>query len=1341
MLNVIPRFINESLSSCPDIRSGTFTGAVLFVDIVGFTTITEKLMVKGKSGAEELSILINKIYTPLINIVYENQGYITNFAGDALIAVFPIEKGAYYLNAALEIKDNFEKRERYYRKLSDTVISVRIGLSYGEVAWAIYGQQRKAYSFFGKTFLDSANSLVKIKPGEVALTESVLAHLKNSNDAIVISNLQKRPALFRRIKLLHAKKFVPETILKIGYSGEFRNVVPMFIAINVSEIMERAGDVIDSVLDLAVKYGGYSSSVFNSEKEPHLLVVFGAPISYENNAERAIAFSFNLISNFASDVKIGLTTGTVFAGSVGNKKRCTYTVLGDVVNQSARIMQIAEWGQVYVNSSIVSSVSEKYKFDLIGTRALKGKKDKVRLYSVKSFKFSQRLHYEGKMIGRTYQIKQLVQFCRPIQEGKFAGITYIHGEAGVGKSRLIAEFIKGLPNSVRTVILHTEEILQKSFNPFVFFLKHFFKHTETASKESNRIFFEAEWISLFKKLKSNSNSEKHIKVLEELNRTKSLLLSLLGHDTTDTLHETLDSKGKYKNTLFALKEFIKAQSLIAPTIVFIEDIHWLDEDSKALMKYLIQNVEEFPLFIVLLSRFNDDGSKVKLQLDSGTPIREITLKPLSTRGEYKLISQRLGGNVDKGLSKFIIRRTRGNPFYIEQFCCYLLENDLLSSKAGSYQLLTNELEIPLGIKSIIISRIDRLSLELKNLVQTASVLGRELNLRVLSLMLKNESSKLYPLLAEGEDEAIWSVLSEIRLIFKHALLRDVIYGMQLQQTLKSLHELAAKAMVSLYSEDKMYFTDIAYHFRLSGLKGKALEYLTIAADFARDEYRNQEALSLYEQLVALTDIVEDKLKAELEMSSIFISLGDWDKGENILEKVKRASSSAKLSAIQAKASLNTAKLYHRRGMNKEATALTNEALSYYEQINDFQGIASGYNLLGNINTILGNQNDALSCFSKSSKAAELINDLRTITMNLSNIGNIYLYQYDYTKAMEYYDLALVKSEEINDKITTANTFANMAVVCYYRLQYDKCKALFNRYIAIAEEIGNKEGLAYILGNIGVLHQELKDFDLAMTFYKRQLNLGEELGDQYNISTANRQIAQLHSMKGEFAEALDCLSITKDIAQKAEDKRNYCMALENIAMVYFRMGHFNMALENYLAAIKIADGISEKLVASYSRFYSAKIFIRQNKFVQAEKFLKKGLVIKRELEDLPSLMKALIEAVYMYVSMENYIAATDIIKEANELFDNNEIDYDKSELEFVTVLVCSKEDSESAIEKLRALNSSVTNKTLLAGVSHELYKLTKSRESQQKAISLYEELYNDEPIFEFKEALEQLGMTE
>jgi predicted ATPase len=252
---------------------------------------------------------------------------------------------------------------------------------------------------------------------------------------------------------------------------------------------------------------------------------------------------------------------------------------------------------------------------------------------------------------------------------------------------------------------------------------------------------------------------------------------------------------------------IRAESLRRPAVLCIEDAHWLDDDSLELLRWLVQGDRAFPFAVLLTSRYGDDGGRWALEVGPGVPQQVVDLATLPASGVRALAAQVLGGQVADGLAAFLAEKTEGNPFFAEQLALDLRERGLLACQEIEGRGLTYDLdlshqsaaeEVPVSINAVLVARLDRLAAQVKAVVQTAAVLGHEFEVRVLTEMLQGDRN-LADKVKQAEAQSIWSPLSEIRYLFKHTLLRDAAYDMQLLERLRELHRMAGTTIEMLYA--------------------------------------------------------------------------------------------------------------------------------------------------------------------------------------------------------------------------------------------------------------------------------------------------------------------------------------------------------------------------------------------------------------------------------------------------------------------------------------------------------------------------------------------------------------
>ena len=1121
MLNVIPRFINDKYDD--NVMQGDFECSALCVDIAGFTGMTEILMGRGKEGAEDVSELINRIYRPLINYVYRGGGFITVFAGDGFTAIFPDTKKENFtlsaLDAARKMQSILQKQSRF-RKVAvpGHSITARIGVSQGRTSWHIlgYGQQ-KAYLFAGDVIVNCADAMNCCKPGDILLDKYALDSIGNEEDyAVGAAGKSSDTVHLSRVKKKIVNKFVPDEVIHYPLTGEFRDVASVFTKITLTENIEELDGFITASLNYARYYGSYCNGLFLDEKGLHMLMVFGAPLAYEDNARRAVNFAIALRNEFGKSVSTGITRGTAYAGLVGSQKRGTYTVLGKAVNLAARLMQHSGPGEILIAGKAVDSIEKHFTICEQREISFKGKAEPVKCYDVveKQSRPEKRL-FEDSMFGRSDELAQLLANCKPIFNGGFAGITYVYGDAGVGKSRIAYELQKQLEDRVISIVLQCDSIHRNSFHPFIYGFKSYFHQSERNTQEQNRRYFEDHFRKLLVTLKMIDDDRKN-DILSELYRTKSFIAALLGFFWEESLYSQLKPEDRHTNTIGAIKVLLKAISIIQPLIIIQEDLHWIDEDSKQVYQAMVRNISDYSIAIVALSRYRDDSSLPMLNTPETTPVDVIELKQISAQAIRELINDRLGTPAGEELMETIRGHTEGNPFYIEQFCMYLLENHSIKISNQVYTSIDSSIVIPDGIRSIIVARLDRLTRRLRELVQNAAILGREFDIKVLSLML--QSGYTNDLLIEGESKAIWSALSEMLYIFKHAMLQSVAYDMQLRKRQRELHELAAETLERLYADDTTRYKEIAYHFEKTDNVKKSVEYLYKASLYSRNEYKLSEARELLERLIKYPASEEDSGNYSFALAQVYYELGDRDSSVEFYETCFRLFDAAGLHRKKALSqAFYAVGLTNTTDLNK-ASELADEVLSYGRKEDDSEVISRGLVVLGLVEQNRSNNETALNIFEQSLDHANNTGISRLISFLIFNLSGSCMMVGQNEKAIKLMKEGLAIAEGINDLQLVVNYHIHLGHTYMFLKKYNNARDHFEKAIKIARKIGAYFNIARVLGALGSLYFYLGDYDRSSEYQTESAEICEEIGNTQFLTTALCNLAETNINRGDHAAA-------------------------------------------------------------------------------------------------------------------------------------------------------------------------------------------------------------------------------
>jgi class 3 adenylate cyclase len=803
MRNLIPHFIVEHFAQ--GTMHGRFSAATMFVDVFGFTQITEALMQYQKDGAEILTDALNRVFGPLVARVYDHGGIITTFAGDAFTAVFPIEDGdesdiaVRIALMAFDIQDFFAQHGKLMTKYGEFTLGVKVGLGLGEVAWGIVGEEGRYTYFFRGPAIDAATGAehyadacdivasASIWPHLAAVTQAetldghhILREIAPSDDV----DFEVTASASSMLDILDRETLTPFVLdaaldmVASGERAEFRQVASVFISFDLPAQAEATlNGFVSQVISAALECGGYFNKLDFGDKGAVMLILFGAPVGHENDVERAANFLLTL-RDLTSDAafadlrwRAGLTYGMAYAGILGGAARCEYTAIANVVNLASRMMSRAQWGQILTSEEGMTWPN----IDVVhvGDFEYKGFATPRPTYQLLRRTIRTEGFFEHPLVGRERELQRLLAAAEPLFAGQCAGLAYIYGEAGIGKSHLAYVLRQELHrhHAIRTFVSQTDQILRQAFNPFTYFFKRYFDQSPEASSDENKVRFTTRLDRLIARLRSLDPDKDEVTgrqaphaLADELERTRSVLGALLGLYWPGSLYESLDGNLRYQNTLMAIKSLLLAESCFQPVLLKIEDLQWLDEASAEALSVLFRNLPQAPIFVVVTSRYKDDGSRPTLAVPEALPVTEVDLNVLAAADLRQLAEALLGGPISDDLVDLLVQRTQANPFFAQQFLYYFRENDLLtrpSAPDGAMQgPWTMKAEIPADmpttINAILIARIDRLAQEVKDVVKAAAILGREFDDRVLAQMLASDVSSE---VKAAEQEQIWSPVS------------------------------------------------------------------------------------------------------------------------------------------------------------------------------------------------------------------------------------------------------------------------------------------------------------------------------------------------------------------------------------------------------------------------------------------------------------------------------------------------------------------------------------------------------------------------------------------------------
>lgn len=1311
----------------------------MFIDLSGFTPLTEDLMRKGHRGAEQLSEILNEIFAPLVELVYARGGFIPYFAGDAFTAIFPMDDpqitAKHFLKTAIYVRNLFSQREF---KFGDFTIGLKIGLSCGEVEWGIVGARHKSYYFRGRPIDSCADCQTRAKNQDIILDEVLRRHLKGLNvkllaigevchrleEDLSLQDLKIEPADLPPLSREVVLEFLPSAVADYNQEGEFRTVIAVFISfegVDNHELLDRFATL---VLEQIYSFSGYFKEIDFGDKGGVMVGFFGAPVSFENNMERALEF-VHAVRDEMRDLekgenvrfRSGVTVGTAYTGIVGGRERCQYAAVGNRVNLAARLMTYAEWGEVLVDAEIHKHRS--FQFQHRGDIEYKGIKGVVPTFRFEGRNTGMRSPHSGKMVGRGREIQQLFDFAQPLFNRQPAGIAFIYGEAGIGKSRLTYE-LKNLmmqEGGIGWHICQADQILRKPFNPFIYFLKNFFQQTPEGYSMANLNRFETRFEELLETVRSIGTPPAEA-AAKELVRTRSVLAALIGINYPDSLWEQLDAKGRYQNTLQAVINLLEAGSIIEPLVIELEDAHWLDENSEELLHELLRHLNRFPIFIIITSRYRDDGTKPLVierpSLDTfNIPWVEVDLNVLQPESVREMAEANLNGKIEDEFYDLLVRTTNSNPFYIEQLLEYFAERNLLLFENSHWNIKDKDIHLSSSMNAVLTARIDRLSNLVRETVKAAAVIGREFEVPILTEVMKEHegfaksngtaSSILEEQIQQAERGQIWLAMNELRYIFRHSLLREAAYSMQLRARLQQLHLLIAEAIERLYADKiEERYVDLAFHYEQASAFEKTCEYLRKAADYARRNYQNHQALDFYDRLLeklSQQKDTSDQIHTHLKRGKILEMIGQWDECEEAYKKALTLAKKTRDALQLGHANNNLGRLLMLKGNYAVALNHMQKAVQLFESIEDQGGIAKVYGNLGNLYFRQGKYDDAKAYFKESISMGQVGNDSTVNAQIAANLGLTYMNQGDYDEGIRCQKDQLEACKKNNDKQGMATIYTFIGIVYLEKGDYDAALDSFQRGLEYSEELGNKMLTSIAIGQIGLVYERKGDYDLAMQHYQHDLELCEELGDKQGTAIALGLIGQLLNVKGEFHRAIEYLQKDLMLCEELGYQKGIAKAVNTLGDVFYLTKEYDRSLHFYNRAIEVTRKIGNKLVLGFSLVEKGTVLIE----------------LGRSEELLPVHREAL--------SLANELGNPDLLFEA----------------ELLSAKVCFlKDNAAEAEEKLLNLVAKALSEDQQAAAYYELFRILPSKgEYREKALAIYRKLYNATPRFVFHQRIQDL----
>jgi class 3 adenylate cyclase/tetratricopeptide (TPR) repeat protein len=637
----------------------------------------------------------------------------------------------------------------------------------------------------------------------------------------------------------YTPKHLAERILtsRAALEGERKTVTVLFADLKGSmELLadrdpEEARKILDPVLELMMEAVHRYEGTVNQVMGDGIMALFGAPVAHEDHAVRACYASLRMqeaVGRYAADlnrqhgvdvqIRVGINSGDVVVRSIGSDLHVDYTAVGQTTHLAARLEQLARPGTTLTADATLRAVEGYVHVKPLGPMPIKGLAEAINVYAVIGAGIARtRLQVSAargltRFVGRDAEMEQLHRALEQARAGR-GQIAAIVGEPGVGKSRLVYEFIHS--HHVHDwLVLESSSVSYgkaSSYVPLSDLFRGYFKITDRDDTRTLR-----------------AKITGHVLTLDEaLKDSVAPLLWLLDALPEEHEFQRLEAKAKAVQVTEAVKRVLLRESRVRPLVLVFEDLHWVDPDTQAVLDSLIESIPSAAILLLVNYRPEYEHAWARK-----TYYRQLRIDALPPATAQSLLDTLLGPDPALApLRQLLIARTEGNPLFLEESVRSLVETEVLVGERGAYHLARERLtvEVPTTVQAILAARIDRLPPDDKRLLQTASVLGKDLPWALLleaSELAEDDLRRGLARLQAAEFVYEAKLFPDLEYTFKHALTHEVVYGGLLNERRRALHARAITAIERVYADRLAEHTDqLAHHAFRGEVWDKAIHYL------------------------------------------------------------------------------------------------------------------------------------------------------------------------------------------------------------------------------------------------------------------------------------------------------------------------------------------------------------------------------------------------------------------------------------------------------------------------------------------------------------------------------------
>jgi predicted ATPase/class 3 adenylate cyclase len=1215
----VPRVLQQHLVDDPLRQAWIAEGTAVFADVSGFTKLSEALAQKGREGAEQITETIEHVFGVLLGVAYERGGTLLKFGGDALLLWF---QGEHHVvracGAAARIRDVL--RDIGTIALPDVTITLRIsqGVHTGRFEFFAVGTSHRELLPVGPGWSRLAAAEASADADQIVLTTETAASIPAEylGDPTEMGRmLLREPAEHaEKVAVVPRPKLATETLARClstairaqvlagGGGSEHRPVAIAFIKFSGTDklIAERGADEAAAVLNRLVSIVqaacdeqdvAFLASDVDADGGK-LILTAGAPKATGNDEERMLLALRKIVSTeLPLPIRIGAHRGAVFAGDIGPVYRRTYTVMGDAVNLTARLMAKADPGSIYVTADLLDRSDTHFETVRLEPFSVKGKAAPVQALSVGAAKGSKTRHVSLQKLPLTGRNAELgvIRKAFVSARGGAGRLIDVVGEAGMGKSRLL-EALRDAATGFRKIEATCEAY--------------------TASTPY------AVWRELLRELMEFGRDDPDSAVLErvyadleakapELMPWLPLIAMTLGIEAEPTPEMAMLAESNRRTKLH--ESLLRFLDLIFPKacLVEIENAHHMDEASAELLSYVAGELGSRPWLFAVAHRASASGFRAA---DAPTIVR-VELKPLTAQDALRMAQLATQQNpVPAHVLDVVAKRSGGNP----QFLRDLLRTAIQSGGTA---------DLPDSAEAAAMAQIDGLAPEDRALVRRAAVFGLTFHPRMLS-WLTEDGEEAPPVPASFERlHDLFEEEADGYLRFRRSLLRDAAYEGLPYKTRRRLHQVVAARLEAEMDFPEEAAGTLSLHYFEAGEYRSAWRYAIAAARRAEAVYAYVEAAGLLARALEAGGKLED-LDAR-ELGAAYQAQGDAWYAAGVFRKASDAYAAARSHAAgdgltDATLLLKLSYIEEKLGQYTQALQRADEARTTLRGVQGQEAARQMARIGAWYATVLqaeGRTADALEWAERTAEEAQSADDSEALADAYFVMGWAHG-ELGKEGAFALMQRSLEAYQRSGNLVRQAGVLSSLGVVCQWEGRWDDALSFYERGRDAAVKLGSTVPAAVARINVAEILTDRGEWAEAEALLLETLPVWKASQYRYYLAACLSLLGRVSLRLGRFAEALPRLEDARANFLHVGAEEEVPAIDARIAECHVAMGKPDDALQlvgDMLARVDASHGVAR--VVSLLHRIQGHALLRQDDLWGARDALESSLAAAKERNNL------------------------------------------------------------------------------------------------------------------------------